>query len=456
MDGTPARSTEFLSGDPLRPHDGPELVIGIIAPVGANLTLVCNVVEAELAKFSYISKVVRLSALLPQLKPYESLDTEKFPSEYDRIKSYMTAGTNLRTRTERGDIMALLAVSKIREFREQENQRDAEVAATNRSGKPLHRTAYVLRSLKHPDEIATLRSVYGRAFLVVSAYSPRENRIDTLSGVIAESANKSDITECRKQAEELIWIDEQEQGTKLGQNVGDAFPLADLFIDSRSREKIEQSVGRYFDLVFGYPFHTPTRDEYAMFHARAAALRSADLSRQVGAAISTDDGDIVVVGCNEVPRAFGGLYWSGDAGEDRDFRRGYDSSTKSKTDILAEILEKFLSGGWLTEEKKKRDVPSLVSELLHGPRGEGDGILRDTQVAGLLEFGRPVHAEMAALMDAARRGIEVRGCTLYTTTFPCHICARHIIASGVGRVVYIEPYPKSATKDLWVFVKSCG
>lgn len=32
---------------------------------------------------------------------------------------------------------------------------------------------------------------------------------------------------------------------------------------------------------------------------------------------------------------------------------------------------------------------------------------------------------------------------MYVTTFPCHNCAKHIIAAGVKRVVYIEPYPKS-------------
>jgi cytidine deaminase len=361
----------------------------------------------------------------------------------------MKAGTELRTRTKRGDIMALLSVSKLRKLRDDQNKNNSNIGLADRSRNPLHRTAYILRSLKHPDEVATLRSVYGRAFLLVSAYAPRESRIDTLAEVIARSANRSDTTASRNQAEELIWIDEQEQGTKLGQNVSDAFPLADLFIDSRSREKIEESVARYLELVFGHPFHTPTRDEYAMFHAKAAALRSADLSRQVGAAISSKDGDIVAVGCNEVPRAFGGLYWPDDRGEERDFRRGYDSSAKSKTDILAEILERFVGGGWLSDAKQKQDVQSLVKELLHGPQGGGGGILRDTQIARLLEFGRPVHAEMAALMDAARRGVTVKGCTLYTTTFPCHICARHIIASGIERVVYIEPYPKSATKDLY-------
>jgi hypothetical protein len=66
----------------------------------------------------------------------------------------------------------------------------------------------------------------------------------------------------------------------------------------------------------------------------------------------------------------------------------------------------------------------------------------------LLEFGRSVHAEMAALTSAARLGISVQGATLFCTTFPCHMCARHIVASGIKRVVYVEPYPKSKAKQL--------
>jgi hypothetical protein len=66
----------------------------------------------------------------------------------------------------------------------------------------------------------------------------------------------------------------------------------------------------------------------------------------------------------------------------------------------------------------------------------------------LLEFGRMIHAEMLAISDAARLGKAVKGATLYCTTFPCHICAKHIIASGITRVVYIEPYPKSYAEQL--------
>jgi len=56
---------------------------------------------------------------------------------------------------------------------------------------------------------------------------------------------------------------------------------------------------------------------------------------------------------------------------------------------------------------------------------------------------------MAALIDAARRGVSVAGCTMYVTTFPCHLCARHVVAAGIKRLVYIEPYAKSRTADLY-------
>lgn len=43
----------------------------------------------------------------------------------------------------------------------------------------------------------------------------------------------------------------------------------------------------------------------------------------------------------------------------------------------------------------------------------------------------------------------MKGCTLFVTAFPCHECARHIIAAGIERVVYIEPYAKSLALELY-------
>lgn len=55
-----------------------------------------------------------------------------------------------------------------------------------------------------------------------------------------------------------------------------------------------------------------------------------------------------------------------------------------------------------------------------------------------------IHAEMNAIIWAARQGISIQGATLYSTTEPCSECSKNIIASGISRIVYLEPYPRNA------------
>ena len=78
-----------------------------------------------------------------------------------------------------------------------------------------------------------------------------------------------------------------------------------------------------------------------------------------------------------------------------------------------------------------------------------DQIISDSQLMDSLEYGRSVHAEMNAITDAARGGHAVRNCLLFSNTFPCHNCAKHIVASGISEVIYIHPYPKSYAKELF-------
>src|SRR5690606_37852729 len=115
------------------------------------------------------------------------------------------------------------------------------------------------------------------------------------------------------------------------------FPLADLFARAEDgRGALTRDVDRCVRVLFSDPFCTPTRDEYCMFLARAAALRSADLSRQVGAVIANDRGDVVASGCNEVPRPGGGNYWPDDDPDRRDFRLGKDPNALMKRELVQE------------------------------------------------------------------------------------------------------------------------
>jgi hypothetical protein len=56
---------------------------------------------------------------------------------------------------------------------------------------------------------------------------------------------------------------------------------------------------------------------------------------------------------------------------------------------------------------------------------------------------------MNAITDAARVGHSIKDCWLFSNTFPCHNCAKHIVASGISEVIYNHPYPKSYAKELF-------
>lgn len=69
-------------------------------------------------------------------------------------------------------------------------------------------------------------------------------------------------------------------------------------------------------------------------------------------------------------------------------------------------------------------------------------------VKDLIEYSRAIHAEMNAILSAARASNSPKGGFLYCTTYPCHNCARHLVNAGVSRVFYVEPYVKSLAIEL--------
>lgn len=421
-------STAEVEASSLTPKKDPELVFGLVGPIGVNLDPVIAVLTSHLNGLEYTPHVVRLSE---QIESFFDTSHSSKP-ESERITALMDAGTRLRVEGNEGAAVAMLGLAVIRQLRDDHS-----------GGKPS-RHAFILRSLKHPKEVEMLRAVYGKGFFLISVYSPRDVRVTALSERISRSQFGAE-TNPRSIAEALVQKDEQEESIPLGQDVKDAFPLADIFVDGRNKSTIDFQIGRFLQLIFGNSFLTPTRDEHGIYHARSAALRSADLNRQVGAAILKPEGDIIAVGCNDVPKSGGDLYWPGDKDDARDFQKGVDSMADERVQVLGEMLERLNKNGLLSAKATENDISSLVQNLISGTDKK---ILKNSRIMNILEFGRSVHAEMAALMSAARLGVSVAGATLYCTTFPCHMCARHIVASGIKRVVYIEPYPKSKAKQL--------
>lgn len=402
---------------PLKLIDSPELFFGFVSAVGADIdeTMICfkkklenfgyNVEEISITQsFEYIAKAIKPIAVL------------KKDTEYERIKSNIAYGNQLRSHYKDSGVLSAVAVKGIIEKR-------------NPNSKP-EKTAYLLRQFKRKEEIDTLRQIYGKLFFQVSIYSRRAARVEHLSRRFADDSGSGTAKSFRQQAEELVLTDENEITDDYGQRVGKIFHDADFIISADSLlPSVKTQVSRFCELLFASNSISPNKHEYGMFLAKAAALRTLDLSRQVGAAAFSQTGEVISLGSNEVPKATGGTYWSDEEFDDREYKRGIDSNDKRKKELLFEVFRSF------DPKIKKEDLFTNKNVM-------------DTQFMDALEYGRIIHAEMSVISDAARCGNSLRQAVLYTTTFPCHLCAKHIVSSGFSKVVFLEPYPKSLAEGL--------
>ncbi len=409
-------------------HENPELFFAIVAPVGADVDIVCGSLESVLSRFGYRLHTIRLIEELKRIPGYLENESEFFDK---KLEGRMDAGDEFRKDTDLDSALALLALENIRDFRMQKEGSESVV---------ISRQAYLFRSLKRPEEVDILRRIYGSNLVLIGIHAGRDKRIENLSELIAHSHFSAQREHCRDKAEYLIIRDESDETKDHGQQLRKAFPLSDFFLDSTNAQAIDAEIERFLNLLFGKPVVTPKRDEIGMAHAYIAALRSAEMGRQVGAAIADADGNVIAVGTNEVPKAGGGSYFDGDSPDGRDWTRGFDSSHRYKKASLGELLSALDKNDFLNGNLKGLKITDLIKKVTP--------VIKQTRYMQLIEFIRATHAEVSALMDAARRGVPVAGCTMYVTTFPCHECARNVVSSGVARVVYIEPYAKSLAFEL--------
>lgn len=401
----------------------PELLLGFVSAIGVDLKPTIAAFRNYFEQEGYTVIEIKVTDAFHLLKDVIRPKKALVPAPLkDRYATHIAYGNQLRGFFDDDSVLAALAVGQVvREREKKKKKTDLEL---------FSKTVYLIHQFKRREEIELLRSVYGRLFFQVSAYSRRGARVDYLSRKFSENRNFAEPNQYRSEAEALVQKDENEIDADHGQRVGKIFHDADFIVNiDLNTPSVASQVDRFCELIFGSNSISPTKFEYGMFLAKAAALRTVDLSRQVGAAIFSHAGEIISLGSNEVPKAGGGTYWSDDEFDDREYVRGHDSNDKRKQEILFGILEAI--------DPKADKIASLKKKEI-----------MESQFMDALEYGRIVHAEMSAILDAARNGHAIRNSILYSTTFPCHMCAKHIVASGIGKVVFLEPYPKSLASDL--------
>ncbi len=407
----------------LRQSRASEFVFAVVGYAGSGTSFVATRLGRFLDKKGYTPHDIKARGFLDKFASHRGMKYSGTDARsLDRTTFYQSVGDAFRQESGEYGIVAGFMASRIKELRDQ-NQ-----------GK---KNVYILDSLKHPDEVDLLRHVYGSNFVLVGVGCRPDIRRSRLATKYGIDEAKADET---KALEEFVSRDAEDSENKYGQQVNDTFHRSDFFVDNtKSTEDaknftLPEQLLRLDEIVFRRNLYRPKKDERGMYYAQAAAHRSSCLSRQVGASILDLKGNLLAAGTNEVPKAFGGSYSDGDSSDHRCYKKGYCSNTVKQNAIVQDIFGRLQRANLLSAGIELKDVET---------------VLKKTRVKSLIEFSRAVHAEMDALLTLVRSGtILGEGATLYSTTYPCHSCARHIVAAGVSQVVYLEPYSKSLAIDL--------
>jgi len=442
--GKPATPSQ-AGQDVLRRLRTNEVFIAIVGPAGAGSGTAAKILKSFLQDNEFEVEIVKASSLIRTAALSSGYEV---PEEGAR-KSLQ----NVRTMQDRGDELRLGNLYRLSEDHSAISRlvlseiarRRATLQGGDFNGSPVepngkHR-AFIIDSLRHPAEVALFRQVYQDSFSLIGIVCDPVKREKRIRENFFDRSQWGDA-DVKKSVREFLTRDE-DAPQKHGQHVSDTFHEADFFVDNSidagedlAITGMNDQLRRFVNLITQKKIVRPTIAETAMHQARSAQMRSACLSRQVGASLVDASGNIVATGTNDVPRAGGGLYGETFTleieGDQRcAFRESvFCSSNQQQNIIIDELIESFPE---LADGKEKADVVRK---------------LRNTRLGGLIEFSRAVHAEMDAILSASISGTSPRGCRMYVTTYPCHYCARHIVAAGIDEVQFIEPYPKSKATDL--------
>jgi deoxycytidylate deaminase len=430
----------------LRDLNANELVFAVVGPIGSGTSWVAGALSSLLTSEYYEMEpnVIKASeAITEWTKNNDSFQIDE-SSTFSKVTSLQDAGDAMRKSDP-----AAVAIQLVAAIRKKRLSMTTAVTSTTvtsiKSSEKIKRRVFILDSLKHPAEVELLRAIYKDAFCLIGVVCEEKVRKNRLSEMKCESSGRIEI-------KKLMDRDEDAE-IKYGQKVTETFHLADFFVNNSPARFLEddekkipnpdwdvnEQLARLLDLLTFKKVIRPTPSETGMFHAYGAKMRSACLSRQVGAALLDKKGNVISTGTNEVPRAGGGVYGGSfnDYDHPEEFKdhrcahsNGFCSSNKSQDEIIDSIISA------IPELDAVTDKNALKIQL------------KKTPIGRLLEFSRAVHAEMDALISAARLGASTVATRLFVTTFPCHYCARHIVSAGVDEVQYIEPYPKSKALKL--------
>lgn len=358
-------------------------VICMVGPFGSGCSYVAKeILEKELG-YSYIS----LSEILRE--KYKE-DKGDLPSGIDARKALQAFGDAVRERYG-VEYLSQLAHEKIQSLQTED----------------LNRKTFVIDSIRNPEEVFYLKDRYVHCF-VFGIFAEKEIRWQRVKNSYDENQASFNEDEKRDRGEKI----------RHGQRVTDAFLTSDAIVLNEAEilnkndayYTLKTKMEKYLHLFAGDSSDkSPTEMEAIMATAYSNSLRSSCLKRKVGAVIVDSKGNVFSSGYNEVPFL------------EKPCLNLYGSCYRT-------VSKQGIEGLFRPESQElKNNVMEKVK---------------------LLEKCRALHAEENAILNVARFGSAtvLENATLYTTTYPCNLCANKIAQVGIKRVVYYEPYPVEEAK----------
>ena len=200
--------------------------------------------------------------------------------------------------------------------------------------------------------------------------------------------------------------------------------------DNVDTSSLANSLTRYVCLMQHPGLVTPTREERCMQVAFAAKINSGCISRQVGATVTDEDGAIMSVGWNDVPRGQVPCLLRDRA----DLLGGKDYEAFSTYERKDTEFTSHFRKHYLFENKaalKGRSMQYCFREAYNMKTGEKNQV-----------HTRSLHAEENAFLQLAKFGVRLPSkSVLYTSASPCELCSKKAFQLGISKIYYIDPYP---------------
>jgi len=326
------------------------------------------------------------------------------------------------------------------------------------------RPAIVFDSFRNTSEVDALRQWPNFYLVSVQASTgERQKRLLKDKRVVQDQA-AFEAADRRDQQERLNYG----QQVRLCNDLADIIIVNNEYVASVDKSEFaRRKFARYVELIMGIskgkrPAESlPKPEERLMTMAYCASKGSSCLKRQVGALIGRESGEVLSTGCNDVPEGADSCLRDPELGScakdkiQEVIGAGFAHCPKCGRRISLKRLRCLECGKKIARFTKRCPAcgkdPGIDYRCKCSTRVFSQFLPGASSSTGkLLDMCRAVHAEQNAILNLTKMGRPVPAdAVLYTTTYPCNLCASLIVNVGIRKLVYAEPYvTKEAEKIL--------